>query len=175
MRAVESISGMEGGRIRGGVNSTMIYCKNLCKCHNAPPAQQWLKEKDSFHYINGANRFIYYWYYYYIYKNKKHFVFPNKDTIFFWMCLNWEIKSLRLGGEDDREDGVWMVWASSFFWFGFYRKCVHLLIESSCGLWHWGQEWSRSSCRCSAGSHTSSSKPPGCSRSPLILRAPPSD
>jgi hypothetical protein len=20
-----------------GVNSTMIYCKNICKCHNAPP------------------------------------------------------------------------------------------------------------------------------------------
>jgi hypothetical protein len=24
----------------GGVNSTMIYCKNLCKCHNVPLVQQ---------------------------------------------------------------------------------------------------------------------------------------
>jgi hypothetical protein len=23
-----------------GVNSTMIYCKNFCKCHNVPPIQQ---------------------------------------------------------------------------------------------------------------------------------------
>jgi hypothetical protein len=24
----------------GRVNSTMIYCKNFCKCHNVPPIQQ---------------------------------------------------------------------------------------------------------------------------------------
>jgi hypothetical protein len=24
----------------GGVNSTMIHCKNFCKCHNVPPVQQ---------------------------------------------------------------------------------------------------------------------------------------
>jgi hypothetical protein len=24
-----------------GVNSTMIYCKNFCKCHNVPPVQQY--------------------------------------------------------------------------------------------------------------------------------------
>jgi hypothetical protein len=23
-----------------GVNSTMIFCKNFCKCHNVPPVQQ---------------------------------------------------------------------------------------------------------------------------------------
>jgi hypothetical protein len=41
MRPVETIPGM-GERIKendGGVNSTMIYCKNFCKCHNAPPVQ----------------------------------------------------------------------------------------------------------------------------------------
>jgi hypothetical protein len=32
-----------GGRIKendGGVNSTMIHCKNFCKCHNVTPVQQ---------------------------------------------------------------------------------------------------------------------------------------
>jgi hypothetical protein len=24
----------------GGVNSSMIYCKNFCRCHNLPPVQQ---------------------------------------------------------------------------------------------------------------------------------------
>jgi hypothetical protein len=24
----------------GGVNSTMMCCKNFCKCHNIPPVQQ---------------------------------------------------------------------------------------------------------------------------------------
>jgi hypothetical protein len=36
MRPVETIPGMGGGRIKengGGVNSTVIYCKNFCKCH----------------------------------------------------------------------------------------------------------------------------------------------
>jgi hypothetical protein len=23
------------------VNSTVVYCKNFCKCHNVPPVQQW--------------------------------------------------------------------------------------------------------------------------------------
>jgi hypothetical protein len=43
MIPVEAILGMEGGRERRmmeGVNSTMIYCKNFCKFHNVPPAQQ---------------------------------------------------------------------------------------------------------------------------------------
>jgi hypothetical protein len=37
LRPVETISGIEVGRIKEndrGVNSTMIYYKNLCKCHN---------------------------------------------------------------------------------------------------------------------------------------------
>jgi hypothetical protein len=35
------IPGMGRGRIKenyGGVNSTMIYYKNFCKCYSAPPA-----------------------------------------------------------------------------------------------------------------------------------------
>jgi hypothetical protein len=40
MRPDESIPGMgEGGEIQeinGGVNSTRIYCKSFCKCHNVP-------------------------------------------------------------------------------------------------------------------------------------------
>jgi hypothetical protein len=42
----ETIPGMGMERIKendGGVNSTMmylIYCKNICKCHNVPSAQQ---------------------------------------------------------------------------------------------------------------------------------------
>jgi hypothetical protein len=39
----ESSPGMGGKRIKGndaGVNSTMIYCKNFCKCHNVAPVQQ---------------------------------------------------------------------------------------------------------------------------------------
>jgi hypothetical protein len=43
MRHIETISRMEGDgirRIMEQVNSTMIYCKNFCKCHNIPPAQQ---------------------------------------------------------------------------------------------------------------------------------------
>jgi hypothetical protein len=43
MRLVETIPGMGRGEINendGGVNSTMIHCKNFCKCHNVPPAQQ---------------------------------------------------------------------------------------------------------------------------------------
>jgi hypothetical protein len=42
MRPVETIPGMGGERIKendGGLNSTMIYCKDLCKCHNVPRIQ----------------------------------------------------------------------------------------------------------------------------------------
>jgi hypothetical protein len=42
MRPDETIPGMGGGAIKendGGVNSTMIYYKNFCKCHNVPPVQ----------------------------------------------------------------------------------------------------------------------------------------
>jgi hypothetical protein len=28
-----------------GVNLTMIYCKNFCKCHNVPPVQQQYGKK----------------------------------------------------------------------------------------------------------------------------------
>jgi hypothetical protein len=41
IRPVETIPGMEGGGIKendGGVNPTMIYCKNFSKCHNVLPA-----------------------------------------------------------------------------------------------------------------------------------------
>jgi hypothetical protein len=43
MRLVEITPEMEEGGIKkndGGVNSTMIHCKNFCKCHNGPPVQQ---------------------------------------------------------------------------------------------------------------------------------------
>jgi hypothetical protein len=43
MRLVETIPGMGERVIKendGGVNSTMIYCKNFCKCDNVPPVQQ---------------------------------------------------------------------------------------------------------------------------------------
>jgi hypothetical protein len=49
MRPAETLPGMgiwggEGWRLKendGGVNSSMIYYKNFCKCHNAPhPAEQ---------------------------------------------------------------------------------------------------------------------------------------
>jgi hypothetical protein len=39
MRPVETIPGVGGGRIKengGGVNSTLIHCKNFGKCHNVP-------------------------------------------------------------------------------------------------------------------------------------------
>jgi hypothetical protein len=39
MRHVETIPGRGEGRYRRimeGVNSTKIYCKNFCKCHNVP-------------------------------------------------------------------------------------------------------------------------------------------
>jgi hypothetical protein len=39
MRPVEAVPGKgEGGKRRTmeGVNSTMIYCKHFCKCHNVP-------------------------------------------------------------------------------------------------------------------------------------------
>jgi hypothetical protein len=38
MRPTETIPGMTGGRIKKErVNSTMIYCKNFCKCHIVSP------------------------------------------------------------------------------------------------------------------------------------------
>jgi hypothetical protein len=43
MIPVETIPGMGERGIKendGGVNSSMIYCKNFCKCHNVPSAQQ---------------------------------------------------------------------------------------------------------------------------------------
>jgi hypothetical protein len=42
MIPVETIPEIGGGkkRIMEGVNLTMIYCKNFCKCHIVPPAQQ---------------------------------------------------------------------------------------------------------------------------------------
>jgi hypothetical protein len=43
MRLVETIPGMGGREIKEndrGVNSTIIYCKNFCKCHNVPLVQQ---------------------------------------------------------------------------------------------------------------------------------------
>jgi hypothetical protein len=43
MRLVETVPGMGGGRIKendGGVNSTVIHCKNFGKCHNVSPVQQ---------------------------------------------------------------------------------------------------------------------------------------
>jgi hypothetical protein len=43
MRPVESIPGMQEGGIKenvGGVNLSIIYCKNFCKCHIVPPVQQ---------------------------------------------------------------------------------------------------------------------------------------
>jgi hypothetical protein len=42
MRPVETIPGMGTEEIKendGGVNSTIIYCKNFCKYHNVPPGQ----------------------------------------------------------------------------------------------------------------------------------------
>jgi hypothetical protein len=39
MRPAETIPGMGIKENGGGVNSTMIHCKNFCKCHNAPPVQ----------------------------------------------------------------------------------------------------------------------------------------
>jgi hypothetical protein len=40
---VETILGMGEGETKENmnrVNSTMIYGKNFCKCHNVPPVQQ---------------------------------------------------------------------------------------------------------------------------------------
>jgi hypothetical protein len=43
MRPIETIPGIGVGEIKendGGVNSSMIHCKNFRKCHNVPPVQQ---------------------------------------------------------------------------------------------------------------------------------------
>jgi hypothetical protein len=42
MRPVETIPLMGVGEMKendGGLNSTMIYCKNFYKCHNVTPVQ----------------------------------------------------------------------------------------------------------------------------------------
>jgi hypothetical protein len=39
MRSVETITEIGAGRIKensGGMNSTMLYYKNFCECHNVP-------------------------------------------------------------------------------------------------------------------------------------------
>jgi hypothetical protein len=49
VRPVETIPGMEVGGIKendGEVNSSIIYCKNFCKCHNVSPVQQLKKKKE---------------------------------------------------------------------------------------------------------------------------------
>jgi hypothetical protein len=47
MRPVETIAGIGEGGIKendvGGMNSTMIYCKNFGNCHNVHPVQQLKK------------------------------------------------------------------------------------------------------------------------------------
>jgi hypothetical protein len=43
MTPVETTPGIGGGKVKEsdtGVNSTVIYCKIFCKCHNVPPVQQ---------------------------------------------------------------------------------------------------------------------------------------
>jgi hypothetical protein len=40
MRPVETIPGIGEERMKEAVNSTMIYCKDFCKCHNVPSIQQ---------------------------------------------------------------------------------------------------------------------------------------
>jgi hypothetical protein len=50
MVSVETIPGMRGGGMKengGRGNSSMIYCKNCCKCHNVPyPTQQQQQQKE---------------------------------------------------------------------------------------------------------------------------------
>jgi hypothetical protein len=55
MRPVETVPGIEGQggyrRMVEGVNSSMIYCKNLCKCHNVPlPSTRKKHKKDECFY-----------------------------------------------------------------------------------------------------------------------------
>lgn len=85
--------------------------------------------------------------------------------LFKFRNINLEI--WRGGGQRGGEEGmrVAVVCVSSFLLFGLNRKCVHLMIGSSCGLWHLGQESNRNSCRCSPCSKSFSyllfhSKPP---------------
>jgi hypothetical protein len=35
-----------------GVNSTMMYCKNFCKCHSVPPVQQFFKKPENEYSLN---------------------------------------------------------------------------------------------------------------------------
>jgi hypothetical protein len=52
VRPVQTIPGMGSGVIKGkggGVNSSMIYliyCKNFCKCHNAPSPSTTKQKKE---------------------------------------------------------------------------------------------------------------------------------
>jgi hypothetical protein len=32
--------GIKKGRMMEGVNSTIIYCENFCKCNSVPPVEQ---------------------------------------------------------------------------------------------------------------------------------------
>jgi hypothetical protein len=55
MRPVETIPGIERFGIKRtmeGMNSTMIYCKNFCKCHNVPIAQQLKKTFRNCYFLN---------------------------------------------------------------------------------------------------------------------------
>jgi hypothetical protein len=48
MRPAEAIPGMDGGTKEndGGVNSTMIYFKNFCRCRNGQQCDHKKKDKD---------------------------------------------------------------------------------------------------------------------------------
>jgi hypothetical protein len=48
IRPIETIPGIGGRRINEnleGMNSTMIQCKNFCKCHNVPPSTTIILKK----------------------------------------------------------------------------------------------------------------------------------
>jgi hypothetical protein len=50
MKLIETIPGTgKGGKKENhrGVNLTMIYCENFCKCHYAPPGQQYDNNKNN--------------------------------------------------------------------------------------------------------------------------------
>jgi hypothetical protein len=42
-----------------GVNSTVIYCKNFCKCHSVPPStirKKKMYEKEKYYWHPGLSR-----------------------------------------------------------------------------------------------------------------------
>jgi hypothetical protein len=43
MRPVETVPGMGIKENGGGEKSTVIYCKNFCKCHNVPSPSTTIK------------------------------------------------------------------------------------------------------------------------------------